>query len=188
MMAVYYREAYGMFAACGVLFNHESPLRTVDFVTRKITNAVARIHRGQLDHIELGNLSAERDWGFAPEYVDGMWRMVQARDPDTFVLASGRSETVREFVTLAFRAVDRQLVWEGDGEREIGREVGSGAVRVRVNPAFFRPIDGQRIAGNADKATRVLGWKAKTTLEHLSRIMVEADLEAITRGRTGSVD
>ena len=183
-MTVNYRESHGMFGASGILFNHESPLRGREFVTRKITDAVARIHRGQLETLELGNLDAKRDWGYAAEYVEGMWRMLQAPVADTFVLATGRTETVRDFVVLAFRAVDRELVWEGRDDQEIGRERTTGTVRVRVNPRFYRPAEVDLLVGSAEKARRELGWAAQTSLEELCRRMIEADLHRVTSGRS----
>lgn len=174
-MTVNYRESYGMYATSGILFNHESPLRGKEFVTRKITDAAARIHLGSLDTLALGNLDAQRDWGFARDYVDGMWRMLQAEHPDTFVLATQRTETVREFVRLAFEAIDMPLYWEGKAEQEVGRDT-TGAVRVRVDPAFYRPAEVDLLIGDAGKAAHELGWQPETTLEALCRMMVEADL------------
>jgi GDPmannose 4,6-dehydratase len=182
-MTVNYRESHGLFGVSGILFNHESPLRGREFVTRKITDSVARIHTRQLEFVELGNLDAQRDWGFAPEYVDGMWRMMQAPTPDTWVLATGRTRTVRDFVSLAFRAIDRELVWEGKGEHELARDAATGLVRVRVNSRFYRPAEVDCLLGNAEKAGRELQWKAQTSLESLCRTMVDADLRRVTRGR-----
>jgi GDPmannose 4,6-dehydratase len=179
-----YRESHGIFGVSGILFNHESPLRGREFVTRKITDAVARIQLKQLEVLELGNLDAKRDWGFAPEYVEGMWRMLQAPIADTFVLATGRSETVRDFVTMAFRAIERELVWEGKDDQEIGRDAKTGQVRVRVNPRFYRPAEVDLLLGNADKARRILGWKPQTSLEVLCRTMVEADLRRVSNGHS----
>lgn len=181
-MTVNYRESYDMFAASGILFNHESPLRGLEFVTRKITDAVARIRLGQQDLLELGNLDAKRDWGFAREYVEGMWRMLQADRPDTFVLATGRTETVRDFVTMAFKAVDIELEWQGHGEQECGMDAASGKTIVRVNPQFYRPAEVEMLIGNAAKAKQELGWEPQTSLEELCRMMVEADLERVERG------
>lgn len=181
-MTVNYRESYDMFAASGILFNHESPLRGLEFVTRKITDAVARIRLGQQDLLELGNLDAKRDWGFAREYVEGMWRMLQADRPDTFVLATGRAETVRDFVAMAFKAVDIELEWQGHGEQECGIDVASGKTVVSVNPQFYRPAEVEMLIGNAAKAKRELGWEPQTSLEELCRMMVEADLKRVERG------
>lgn len=183
-MTVNYRESYGLFATSGILFNHESPLRGREFVTRKITDGVARIRHGKLDTLELGNLDARRDWGFAREYVEGMWRMLQAETPDTFVLATNRTETVRDFVTMAFRAADMELEWHDHGEKEHGIDVASGKTVVRVNPEFYRPAEVDLLIGNPEKAKQVLGWEAKTPLEALCRLMVEADLQRVHEDRS----
>jgi GDPmannose 4,6-dehydratase len=177
-----YRESYGIFAASGILFNHESPLRGREFVTRKITDAVARIASGSLDVLELGNMDAQRDWGFAGEYVDGMWRMLQQSEPDTFVLATGRMQPVRRFVELAFAAVGTTLEWRGHGVEEVGVDTASGTTRVRVNPAFYRPAEVERLLGNPAKAKELLGWQTTTSLETLCRMMVTADQARIGRG------
>lgn len=175
-MSVNYRESYGIFATSGILFNHESPLRGPEFVTRKITQAVARIATDKQDRLELGNLDAKRDWGYAKEYVEGMWRMLQADEPDTFLLATGRTETVRSFVEMAFKAADMSLVWEGSGENEVGKLAGSDRVLVRINPEFYRPAEVDLLIGDATRSKQILGWQAQTTLEQLCHIMVEADL------------
>ena len=171
-----YRESYNLFASSGILFNHESPLRGREFVTRKITDTVAKIKLGKQDVLELGNLSAKRDWGFALEYVEGMWRMLQADEPDTFVLATGRTETVRDFVRMAFAAAGYQIEWSGKEERETGIDVATGKTLVRVNPKFYRPAEVDLLIGCADKAHEKLGWKPETTLEQLCHMMVHADL------------
>ena len=178
-MTVNYRESYGIFGSSGILFNHESPLRGKEFVTRKITDAVVRIKLGKLDTLELGNLNAKRDWGYAKEYVEGMWRMLQVDTPDTFVLATGRTETVRDFITLAFKAVMIDITWEGKGESEKGIDLATGKIIVKVNPTFFRPAEVDLLIGNPAKAKRILGWEAKTSLEDLCRMMVEADLARV---------
>lgn len=183
-MTINYAEAHGVFGVSGILFNHESPLRGREFVTRKITDAVARVQANQLELIELGNLDAKRDWGFAPEYVEGMWKMLQAPRPETFVLATGRTETVRRFVELSFQAIGEEIVWEGEADREVGRDRTSGRMRVRVSPAFYRPAEVDALIGNAAKARRELGWEAKTTLESLCKLMVEADKKRIAHGRS----
>lgn len=181
-MTVNYRESYGIFGCSGILFNHESPLRGREFVTRKITDSVAKIKLGKLDVLELGNLDAKRDWGYAREYVEGMWRMLQADAPDTFVLATNRTETVRDFVTMAFKAAGMEVVWSGAAEAEEGRCAASGRLLVKVNPRFYRPAEVDLLIGNPEKAFRVLGWKPETSLESLCRMMVEADLVRNERG------
>ncbi|CAG4885510.1 GDP-mannose 4,6-dehydratase [Paraburkholderia gardini] len=175
-MTVNYRESYDMFASSGILFNHESPLRGREFVTRKITDSVAKISLDQLDVLELGNLDAKRDWGFAKEYVEGMWRMLQADEADTFVLATNRTETVRDFVSMAFKAIGTEVSWRGQAEQEQGVDAASGKVLVRVNPKFYRPAEVELLIGDPAKAKAKLGWEPKTTLEELCAMMVEADL------------
>ncbi|PWK45024.1 GDP-mannose 4,6-dehydratase [Pseudomonas sp. OV226] len=181
-MTINYRESYGIFATSGILFNHESPLRGREFVTRKITDSVAKIKLGLLDKMELGNLDAKRDWGFAKEYVEGMWRMLQADEPDTFVLATNRTETVRDFVTMAFKAAGIDLVWSGVAEDEQGTDTATGKVLVTINPKFYRPTEVELLIGDPAKAKAVLGWEPKTTLEELCRMMVEADLRRNEQG------
>jgi GDPmannose 4,6-dehydratase len=171
-----YRESYGIFGTSGILFNHESPLRGREFVTRKITDTVAKIKLGKQDVLELGNLDAKRDWGFAQEYVEGMWRMLQADEPDTYVLATNRTEAVRDFVRMAFAAAGYQLEWSGKAESETGIDVATGKVLVRVNPRFYRPAEVELLIGCADKARDKLGWVPETTLEKLCSMMVAADL------------
>ena len=180
-ITVNYREAYDVFGSSGILFNHESPFRGREFVTRKITDGIARIELGKLDVLELGNLDAKRDWGFAREYVDGMWRMLQAEIPDTYVLATNRTETVREFVTMACKAVDIDVEWQGEGENEHGIDRANGEAIVVVNPKFYRPAEVDLLIGNPEKAKRQLDWEAKTTLEELCRMMVEADLRRVDK-------
>jgi GDPmannose 4,6-dehydratase len=175
-MTVNYRESYGIFGCSGILFNHESPLRGREFVTRKITDSVAKIHLGQLDVLELGNMDAKRDWGFAKEYVEGMWRILQADQPDTYVLATNRTETVRDFVSMAFKAIDVSIAWSGEADNEIGTCKKTGKVLVRVNPKFYRPAEVELLIGDPSKAEKELGWKPSTTLEQLCQMMVEADL------------
>ena len=175
-MTINYRESYGLFGCSGILFNHESPLRGREFVTRKITDSVAKISLGKLAHIELGNLDAKRDWGYAKEYVEGMWRMLQADQPDTYVLATNRTETVRDFVNMAFRAIDVGVAWEGSAEAELGRCSKTGKTLVKVNPRFYRPAEVDLLIGDPAKARESLGWKSSTTLEQLCQMMVEADL------------
>jgi len=175
-MVINYRESYDIFATSGILFNHESPLRGQEFVTRKITDTVAKIKLGKQGVLELGNMDAKRDWGFAKDYVEGMWRMLQADKPDTYVLATNRTETVRDFVTMAFKAVDIQLEWTGKDELETAVDVATGKVVVKVNPKFYRPAEVDLLIGNPEKAKQDLGWEPTTTLEELCAMMVEADL------------
>ncbi|KUY82185.1 GDP-mannose 4,6-dehydratase [Burkholderia sp. RF4-BP95] len=181
-ITVNYRESYDIFGCSGILFNHESPLRGREFVTRKITDSVAKIKLGQLDVLELGNMDAKRDWGFAKEYVEGMWRMLQADEPDTFVLATNRTETVRDFVRMAFKATGVDLEFKGSDANEIAVDVATGKTVVRVNPKFHRPAEVDLLIGNPEKAKQKLGWEPKTTLEQLCAMMVEADLRRNERG------
>lgn len=181
-MSINYRESYDIFAACGILFNHESPLRGLEFVTRKITNSAAKIALGKLDCLELGNLEAKRDWGFAKDYVEGMHAMLQAPKADTFVLASGITTTVRDFVKMSFEALDIALVFEGEGVNEVARDKKTGKVVVKVNPEFFRPAEVDLLIGDASKAKEQLNWSAKTNLNELCAMMVKADLERAKNG------
>ncbi|QLH62984.1 GDP-mannose 4,6-dehydratase [Serratia symbiotica] len=181
-MTINYRESYGIFASSGILFNHESPLRGREFVTRKITDSVAKIKLGQLAVLELGNMDAKRDWGFAKEYVEGMWRMLQAEQPDTFVLATNRSETVRDFVSMAFKAAGMTLRFEGKEEQEVGIDVATGKTRVRVNAKFYRPAEVELLIGNPERAKEILGWQPKTNLEQLCQMMVEQDIRRNQNG------
>ena len=181
-MTVNYRESYGIFGASGILFNHESPLRGREFVTRKITDGMAKLKLGKLDVLELGNLDAKRDWGYAKEYVEGMWRMLQADAPDTFVLATNRTETVRDFVTMAAKAAGFALEWQGKAEQERGIDTATGKTVVAVNPKFYRPAEVELLIGNPAKAKAKLGWEPTTTLEQLCAMMVEADLRRNAAG------
>ena len=181
-MTVNYRESYDIFGTSGILFNHESPLRGREFLTRKVSDSIAKIKLDKLDVLELGNLDAKRDWGYAKEYVEGMWRMLQASKPDTYVLATNRTETVRDFVTMAGKAVGYDLRWEGKDENEVGIDRVSGRTLVRVNPKFYRPAEVDLLIGNPEKAKRELGWEPKTTLEQLCQMMVEADIRRNERG------
>lgn len=181
-MTINYRESYGIFGTSGILFNHESPLRAREFVTRKITDTIAKIKLGKAEVLELGNLDAKRDWGFAKEYVEGMWRMLQADEPDTFVLATNRTETVRDFVDLAARAAGMELAWQGQAEQERAVDARTGKVVVAINPKFYRPAEVELLIGNPEKAKQKLGWEPKTTLEELARMMVEADLRRNEKG------
>ncbi len=181
---VNYRESFGMFATSGILFNHESPLRGKEFVTRKITDAVARIALGSSEILNLGNLDAQRDWGYAEEYVEGMWRMLQAEEPDTFVLATNKTNTVRDFVNMAFAAAGIEVEFSGEGVNEIGTDSKSGRTLVKVSPQFFRPAEVDLLLGDASKAKKFLGWEPKTSVEQLCQMMVEADIDRQKRGFT----
>ena len=175
-ITVNYREAYGMFAANGILFNHESPLRGETFVTRKITRAVAAIEVGRQKRLYLGNLDAKRDWGHARDYVEGMWRILQHDTAEDWVLATGTTTTVRRFVELAFAEAGREILWEGSGLDEVGRDSGSGEILVAVDPAYFRPTEVDLLLGNPEKARRELGWTHTTPLAGMVKEMVAADL------------
>lgn len=183
-ITVNYRESYGIFGSSGILFNHESPLRGREFVTRKITDTVAKIKLGRTDRLELGNLDAKRDWGFAKEYVEGMWRMLQAEEPDTYVLATNRTETVRDFVAMAFKAVNITIDWRGEGEAERGICRETGRAMVVINPKYYRPAEVDLLIGDPAKAKAKLGWEPKTSLEELCRMMVAADLQRNERGQS----
>jgi len=176
-IAVNYREAYDMFTTNGILFNHESPRRGENFVTRKITLGVARIHNGLQDSIVLGNLDAKRDWGYAPEYVRSMWMMLQHSEPDDFVIATGEMHTVREFAEEAFRHVGIDIEWKGKGAKEVG--VHGDKVLIKQNEAYYRPTEVEILQGDYSKAKRVLGWEPKVRFEELVKIMIEADLEKV---------
>jgi GDPmannose 4,6-dehydratase len=176
-MTINYRESYGIFGSSGVLFNHESPLRGQEFVTRKISDSMAKIKLGKLNVLELGNMDAQRDWGYAKEYVEGMWRMLQTDKPDTYVLATNRTETVRDFVTMAAKAVDISIEFKGKGEQEVGVDTKTGKTLIKVNPKFYRPAEVELLIGNPEKALKELGWAPKTSLEELCKMMVEADLK-----------
>ena len=182
-MTINYRESYDIFGASGILFNHESPLRGREFVTRKITDAVAKIKLGQLEHLELGNLDAKRDWGFAKDYVDGMYRMLQVEKPDTFVLATNRTETIRDFVSMAFKAIDVDVEFKGKADQEIAIDKATGKTLMKVNSKFYRPAEVELLIGDPSKAKTILGWEPKTQLEELCSMMVKAD---ITRNKNGA--
>ena len=180
-MTVNYRESYNLYACSGILFNHESKLRGKEFVTRKISDGVARIKHNVQTHIELGNMNAKRDWGHAKDYVEGMWRMMQQDSADSYILSTGRTETVRDFVKMAFAAADIDVAFAGQGEDELAYEVGSGRVLVRVNPQFYRPAEVDLLIGDPSKAREKLGWESHTNLEELCRGMVHADITRVRR-------
>ncbi|ASQ89940.1 GDP-mannose 4,6-dehydratase [Prosthecochloris sp. GSB1] len=176
---VNYREAYNLFACNGILFNHESPRRGETFVTRKITRAAARIKAGLQERVSLGNLDARRDWGYAPEFVEGMWRILQQDEPDDFVLATGETHTVREFASLAFRELGIELEWRGNGVTEKGVDPATGKTLVAVDPEYYRPTEVDLLIGDPAKARQALGWEPKTRFEDLVRLMVRADWEKV---------
>lgn len=176
-MTVNYRESYDIFACSGILFNHESPLRGIEFVTRKITCAVAAINAGKQQFFEIGNMDAKRDWGYALEYVEGMWMMLQQGKPDDYVLATGETHSVREFIENSFRVIGTDIEWEGSAENEIGRDRKTGVVRIKVNPKFFRPAEVDVLVGDASRARRILGWEPKVKFPELVEIMMKRDIE-----------
>ncbi|KAK0180985.1 hypothetical protein PV327_003309 [Microctonus hyperodae] len=183
-IVVNYREAYGLYACNGILFNHESPRRGENFVTRKITRTIAKIHMGLQDTLELGNLNAKRDWGHAKDYVKAMWMMLQQETPDDYVIATGESHSVREFVETAFRYVGTNIVWEGEGINEIGRDKDSGKTLIRVNPKYFRPTEVGMLLGDATKAKTKFGWSPSVSFEELVQDMMDADLILMKRDPT----
>jgi GDPmannose 4,6-dehydratase len=176
-MTINYRESYNIFAATGILFNHESPLRGIEFVTRKITDAVAKIHLRKQKFFEIGNMEVKRDWGFAKEYVEGMWKMLQVEKPDTYVLATNETHTVREWIEVCFDLVGTQIVWGGKEENEIGKDAQTGEVLVKVNPEFYRPAEVEHLLGDYSKAKRELSWEPKIKFKELAEIMLKADIE-----------
>lgn len=176
-LTVNYREAYGLYACCGILFNHESPRRGKRFVTRKISRAASMIHAGRQEKVYLGNLDARRDWGYAPEYVKAMWMMLNQDSPDDYVIATGESHSVREFAELAFGAAGFTLRWEGEGVDEVGVDADSGRTLVEIDPRYFRPSEVDFLLGDPSKARRNLGWKPQTSFRGLVRLMVESDME-----------
>ena len=178
-VVVNYREAYGIHACNGILFNHESPRRGENFVTRKITLSAAKIKHGLQDKIKLGNLDAKRDWGYAPEYVKGMWLMLQQKKPDDYVLATGEAHTVRDFADLAFKELDMHLEWEGDGANEKGIETRTGKVRIEVHPEYYRPTEVDYLVGDSSKSREELGWIPRVKFHELVRIMAKADLSFV---------
>ena len=174
-----YREGYGMFACNGILFNHESPRRDVRFVSRKISRAAACIRAGRQDLLYLGNLDARRDWGYAPEYVEAMWMMLNAGEPDDYVIATGQSHSVREYAELTFAIAGMAMHWEGEQEQERGVETATGRTVIQIDPRYFRPVEVPALQGDASKAERILGWRTHTAFEELVRILVEADIRCL---------
>lgn len=182
-ITINYREAYDMHNSCGILFNHESPLRGLEFVTRKITAGLAQIKHGRKSPLELGNLDAKRDWGFAGDYVEGMWMMLQQPHGDDYVLATGEAHSVREFVEVAAGAAGFDIAWEGEGEKAQGIDSKAGQVIVKVNPEFYRPSEVEFLLGDATKARSELGWMPKVTFSQLVEMMMEADLRRAASGK-----
>jgi GDPmannose 4,6-dehydratase len=180
-ITINYREAYGLHASNGILFNHESERRGKTFVTRKITRAVARIKSDLQDRLYLGNLDAIRDWGYAPEYVEGMWRMLQQDEPDDYVMATGVQTSVREFATIAFKYAGLPIRWEGEGAEEKGISVDTGRLLVEIDPYYYRPAEVELLVGDATKAREKLGWQATTRVDKLIQIMVDHDIEMVQR-------
>ena len=178
-MTVNYRESYNIFAASGILFNHESPLRGLEFVTRKITDGLARIKLGKLPYLELGNLDAQRDWGYAKDYVEGMWLMLQTERADTYVLATNETVSVKKFIETSSSLLDIQIQWKNQGSNEVGIDSKNGNEIIRINPKYYRPAEVDILIGNADKAKKDLGWNHKTPLNELCRLMVESDLRRL---------
>jgi GDPmannose 4,6-dehydratase len=176
-MTINYSESYGIFACSGILFNHESPLRGEEFVTRKITSTLAKIKKGTATVLELGNLDAQRDWGHAREYVVGMWAMLQQEKPETYILATGRTETVRRFLTIAAESAGFELKFEGKNEQEVAIDKKSGKIIAQINPQFYRPAEVDLLIGDANKAKSILGWQATTSIEELAQEMMLADLK-----------
>ena len=176
-VTVNYREAYDMFACNGILFNHESPRRGETFVTKKITQAVAKIYKGEQDFLELGNIDAKRDWGYAKDYVLAMWLMLQQKNPHDLVISTGKCYSIREFTEKAFKHVGITITWKGEGENEVGINEKDGRVLVKINPKYYRPAEVELLLGDATKAKNVLGWESKTSLDELVKIMVDYDLE-----------
>jgi len=173
---VNYREAYNMYACNGILFNHESPRRGETFVTRKVTRSLAKIHLNQMESFELGNLDSMRDWGHAKDYVEGMWLMMQQEKPDDFVLATGHMHSVREFVISAFKYIGMEILWEGKGDTEVGKEKSTGIIRLKVNPKFYRPTEVEQLLGDPTKAKNILGWEPKVAFDELVKDMMDSDI------------
>ena len=180
-MTVNYRESYDIFASSGILFNHESPLRGLEFVTRKITDGLVKIKLGKQPCIELGNLDAKRDWGYAKDYVEGMWLMLQAEKPDTYVLATGKTVSIKNFINMSARVLDINIEWKGSGIDEVAIDLKTGQEIVKINPKFHRPAEVDILIGDSQKAEKELGWKHKVSVEELCSLMTEADLKRLTK-------
>lgn len=176
-----YRESYGIFASCGILFNHESPLRGKEFITRKITDGLVRVKNGLIPHIELGNIYAKRDWGYAKDYVKGMWKMLQVENPDVFVIATGKLYTIKEFIQFTCENLGFDIHWEGEGVDEVGIDRNTGNVIVRINPKYYRPCEVDLLIGDDTKAREILGFEHSIDLKELCRLMVENDLRLVEK-------
>ena len=183
-ITINYREAYGIFACNGILFNHESPIRGETFVTRKITMAATKIKHGLQGKLYLGNLDAKRDWGFAGDYVEAMWLMLQQKEPDDYVIATGETHSVREFTELAFKEAGINIIWKGKGREEVGLDASSGKVLIEIDPRYYRPTEVDLLIGDPSKAKEKLGWEPKVKLEELVKIMIKADEEAVQRNHS----
>jgi GDPmannose 4,6-dehydratase len=183
-ITVNYREAYGIFACNGILFNHESPTRGETFVTRKITMAATKIKNGLQEKLYLGNLDAKRDWGFAKDYVEAMWLILQQENPDDYVIATGETHSVREFTELAFKEVGIEILWEGKGTEEVGIDSSTGKILVEIDPRYYRPTEVDILIGDPSKAKEKLGWKPKVKLEELVKIMIKADEKAVEQNHS----
>lgn len=178
-ITINYREAYGIFACNGILFNHESPIRGETFVTRKITMAATKIKHGLQEMLYLGNLDAKRDWGFAGDYVEAMWLMLQQKEPEDYVIATGETHSVREFTELAFKELGINIVWEGKGREEVGLDASTGKILIAIDPRYYRPTEVELLIGDPSKAREKLGWAPKVKLEELVRMMIKADEKAV---------
>jgi GDPmannose 4,6-dehydratase len=183
-----YRQAYGLFVSNGILFNHESPRRGENFITRKVTLGVAKIKHGIEDELTIGNLYATRDWGYAPDYVYGMWKMLQVDQPDDYVLATGEGHTVKDLVERTFALADYNLVWEGSGEKEIARDQKSGKILVKIDPSYYRPLEVEHLVGDASKAKKHLGWEPKTRFNTLLELMYKSDLALLANEKSPNID
>ncbi|XP_030831674.1 GDP-mannose 4,6 dehydratase [Strongylocentrotus purpuratus] len=183
-ITINFREAYNMFACNGILFNHESPRRGETFVTRKITRAVAKIHLGQQDSVSLGNIDSQRDWGHAKDYIEAMWMMLQHKEPVDLVIATNQVHSVREFVVASFKCIGVEIVWEGKGEQEVGKDKATGVIRVKIDPKFYRPTEVEYLQGDPSKAEKLLGWKPKCSFDELVKEMVESDINVMKKNPT----